>query len=630
MKYGITLLIAALFVWISAVSAQDFLSENGKPLTREQSIQRIITASEKECRDLIPAIARLLGNKDLSHAARYFLERINDPKATEALRTALTEVKDPLLLTGILNSIGMKEDAQSSDAIKPFLDHSNLTIAHAAALALGKIADDRAKNILLDAWLKAEVERKDAFGFGMVTLAALLNKKGNKASSAAVYQNMIKLTDVPVYWKIVAFEGLLPLLVGQEKIDLLNDIAESDNPKIVQILFSAARLESDRSVYLSTIMNKFESFNLRNKLAAVQFLAETDTSAIRDFILSLIQSDSVDSDVRECALSGLGRIGNLQTAQALLLEKPDPKYFKIVVSMPDPAINSFVLDHLKKRSLSNRALWIQLAAGRKITAALDIFREDLNAKDKEIQNAAILAAGSTGSLEEIGSLLDQANQENSKLVFDSVRALALGSNDPEKSAAAIASRFDHCPSDLQILLLDLFGEIRGKKALETVLKTIGTTDSVLSDNGVRVLASWKSNDCAPYLVYLAKNHPNGKFRTRALRGYIRILKLSTENNDKRLSLCQEAFSLSTRTDERALAIEAMGRIPSENALRQVVQFFSDDALRGHAYNAAVNIIEHLSDPLSSYAKDTLKKVYAVTINKDLKIRIAKIQTTRCK
>jgi hypothetical protein len=96
--------------------------------------------------DSVPALAPLLSDAELSHAARLGLEAIPDPAADEALRGGLTQVKGDLLV-GVLNSIGARRDRQAVAGLGRLLGDNAPAIASAAAAALGKIAGPEAAHL---------------------------------------------------------------------------------------------------------------------------------------------------------------------------------------------------------------------------------------------------------------------------------------------------------------------------------------------------------------------------------------------------------------------------------------------------------------------------------------------------
>ena len=86
----------------------------------------------------VPALAELLPDKDLSHMARYALERIPAPEAAQALRDALPKI-DNALKMGVIGSLGVRQDAASVPALVALLGDADATVARSAALALGAI-----------------------------------------------------------------------------------------------------------------------------------------------------------------------------------------------------------------------------------------------------------------------------------------------------------------------------------------------------------------------------------------------------------------------------------------------------------------------------------------------------------
>ncbi|MCF7960734.1 MAG: hypothetical protein K9M08_08320, partial [Pirellula sp.] len=86
----------------------------------------------------VSTVAELLADKDLSHMARFALERNPAPEAAQALRDALPRVAAPLKV-GIISSLGQRRDVASVASFAKMLNDTDGTIARSAALALGAI-----------------------------------------------------------------------------------------------------------------------------------------------------------------------------------------------------------------------------------------------------------------------------------------------------------------------------------------------------------------------------------------------------------------------------------------------------------------------------------------------------------
>ena len=99
--------------------------------------------------DCVPALANLLGEKELSHRARYALQSIPAPEAGKALRDAMPKLSGSLKI-GVIGSLGSRRDAECVAAMAACLTDTDTAIAAAAAHALGSIGNGDAAKALTD------------------------------------------------------------------------------------------------------------------------------------------------------------------------------------------------------------------------------------------------------------------------------------------------------------------------------------------------------------------------------------------------------------------------------------------------------------------------------------------------
>ena len=156
----------------------------------------------------VPAIARLLPDKDLSHMARYALESNPAAEAGAALRDALPQV-DGALKVGVISSLGDRRDEASVQSLAALVDGPDVAVARAAATALGDIRTLQASQAL------ANCEPSDAAVIAAVTDAALscaesLLAAGNKTAALSVYKKYSAAE--PKHVQIAAKRGMLAAL----------------------------------------------------------------------------------------------------------------------------------------------------------------------------------------------------------------------------------------------------------------------------------------------------------------------------------------------------------------------------------------------------------------------------------
>ena len=137
----------------------------------------------------VSTVAELLVDKDLSHMARFALERNPAPEAAQALRDALPRVAVPLKV-GIISSLGQRRDVASVASLAKMLNDTDGTIARSAALALGAIRTSEAAKALSNAKANAP-ETQIAITDASLSCADSLLAVGNKSEALVIYKSLL-------------------------------------------------------------------------------------------------------------------------------------------------------------------------------------------------------------------------------------------------------------------------------------------------------------------------------------------------------------------------------------------------------------------------------------------------------
>ena len=172
-------------------AAQDFLC---------RQLMQVGTAAS------VPALATLLADKDLSHMARFALERIPGPEAGQALRDALPKVA-PELQAGILSTLGARGDAADVGLFASLLGDKHSSVAQAAAVGLGHIGSAAAADALAAAKPSDPATKATATDASFACAERLL-AAGKKADALAVYKRFAG-SDQPKHVRLAATRGML-------------------------------------------------------------------------------------------------------------------------------------------------------------------------------------------------------------------------------------------------------------------------------------------------------------------------------------------------------------------------------------------------------------------------------------
>jgi HEAT repeat protein len=102
---------------------------------KAKACQQLAVVGDKSA---VPALAALLGDEKLSHYARFGLEPNPDASAGDALREAMGKLTGKLRV-GVINSLGVRRDTKSIEALALLMRGADVDAAKAAAAALARI-----------------------------------------------------------------------------------------------------------------------------------------------------------------------------------------------------------------------------------------------------------------------------------------------------------------------------------------------------------------------------------------------------------------------------------------------------------------------------------------------------------
>ena len=157
-------------------------------------------AKDYACRQLrimgtaacVPVLEKLLADAELSHMARYALERIPDPQAGQALERQLGKLNGNLKI-GVISSLGTRGQVGASKPVgllRPLLKDPDDAVAGAAAVALGRIGSVEANKALASP--KPRPTLVAVFAEASLACAERLLAEGHAKEAKATYERLLK------------------------------------------------------------------------------------------------------------------------------------------------------------------------------------------------------------------------------------------------------------------------------------------------------------------------------------------------------------------------------------------------------------------------------------------------------
>ena len=575
------------------------LQSDAAPLDKAQACQRLALVGTKEA---VPALAALLADERFNSYARFGLQPIPDPSVDDALRDALGKLHGRLL-AGVINSIGVRRDVKAVGALTKLASDPTSEVAPVALAALGKIATPEATEALQRALAGGSAAVHDAAADAcLVSVDRLLAQ--DKREEAVRLCDAVRRADVSRQFRAAATRGAilarqsagLPLLLEQLKVDdgdmfgmalrtsrelpggdvTRSLIAELDTlPPARQALLIRAIGDRQDAAALAAMRKRAAGGPKEVRLAAIQVLGQMgDVSAVAMLL--------------ETAVSGEPALA--QAAQASLTK------------LHGSAVDAAIVTNLHHGDPQARALLLDLVAQRAIASALPAVLKAADDPDEQIRLAAIKTLGRIAGLKEIAiltnRLLAAKSSHETAALQEALKVACTRIPDRDACAGQLLDCLPNAPIASKRFLLEVLGSVGGARALKGVSAAAEDANEDLQDAATQVLGQWMTADAAPELLNLAKTLRSDKFRIRALRGYIRILRQMNLPTEQKLAMCEAAFGAAQRDEERRLVLAALGRIPSVKALSMVVPHLANPALAEEAGASALAVAEKIvqTDP----------------------------------
>jgi HEAT repeat protein len=574
-------------------------------------------------KDAVPALVPLLADARLSSWARIALEVIPDPAADEALRQASGQLQGRLLV-GVINSIGVRRDAQGVECLLARLKDADAEVASAAAVALGRIGGPAAVKALEPSLGNGPAAVRSAVAEGCILCAEKFLSGGKREEAVRLY-DLVRKADVPKQRILEAIRGAI--LARQEAgVPLLIEQLKSPDKAAFAVGLRVARELAGREV-TDALLAELGRMTQERQGLLILALADRGDTAVLGAVLQAAKSGP--HQARLAAVRVLQRLGNASCLPVLLNAAMETNNelsqtaLAVLAEMPGKDVDDDLAARLAKAEGKARQVLIQLAGRRSIAAATPALLRAADDPDAATRAAALTALGATVEFRDlpvlIVRLVHPQNPEDAAAAQKALSAACQRMPDPEACAQKLVAAMSQAPLPAKCRCLEILTAVGGAQALAAVAAAARDANPEIQDAASRLLGEWMNVDAAPVLLDLAKTAADEKYKIRAVRGYIRLARQFTMPDADRARMCRIAMETAQRDAEKKLVLEVLERYPSGDTLQLALEAAKIPALKNDAAAIAMVIAQRVGGGAD------LQKVMAEMGQRRVRVEILKAE-----
>ncbi len=544
--------------------------------------------------EAVEVLAGILSDKDLSHMARFALQRIPGPEADEALCKAVTTLAGTLRI-GVIHCLGERGSTGAVGALSDCLAGADPDTAAAAAGALGKIGGNEA-----DAALKRALDKGNARLFAAVAEARL--RCADRFLAGGEVRRGLEICRglyAPGMPPEVCRAALAVLAVREENgFSRILEALRHGHPALADVAVDLIRRGFPGAAVTKKLVEELPDLTLHRRSLLVKALGERGDTIART--AALAAADSPDAELSIAGLEALGSLGNDEDVEVLLaaaVKKSDAgKAARLSLrKMRSPAVNPALIRALPGAGAGGKVVLIETLQARQSPGAVPVLLTAARDEDRKVRRAAFTALNRLARGKDVSDLITLVLDTRTKEQKSARRALASACRLLEDKTARlhlVLEAMKGAEAPMRCALLPVLSLLGGDRALEEARAAMKDSDAEVLDTAVRALCNWSDAEPVKEVLDIARKSENKTHRVLALRGYARLVGiLGRKDGEKCVKMYLDGLAAAREVREKKLMISGLGKLKRISAMKVVQPHLEDEDLRGEAEAAIVRLAE---------------------------------------
>jgi HEAT repeat protein len=578
----------------------------------------------------VPALEKMLSNKDTAEMACYALRTNPWDAASQALREALGRA-DHQTKIRIINILGDRKDTAAVDQLIALLESDSPEIAQAAAISLGAIGTHEVEDLIGHT-------RSTASGKMRVALTRAWLRC---AESHA--QNNRMLHAFTIYLRL--FDGAESMSVRRSALVSAMNTRYPDSAS----LMVAAIQQDDTMLRAAAIANSplLEGPEVTELLISLLKTAETDTKGL--LIEALGQRDdpmvknaitqatgSTDIDVRIAAYNALARVGDASSAALLcnaLNQNPTGPQVDTILAclrrISADGADRAIVEALKDAEAPAKILLIRVISDRRYRLAGGTLSGYAGDKNPAVAKAALRAIGSLAGCQGMGRIINLMLESSDAGVRSEAAAAIIAvtrrGQYEETTGQLILTRLKEVDSAAgKCTLMRILPATPGEEPLKYLQTASKDLDAEIRDCAVRAMARYPEPNAAETLLDIFETTDTPAHRIVALQGCIRLCRTTDMPAERAAKLYRRAMQQAATAAEQKLILSGLTEAAHPEALKIAIDAMGRPAVKTEAALAVVALAEKLSATDPAIASAGAKKILGDSELSDLHPRAQQV------
>ena len=338
----------------------------------------------------------------------------------------------------------------------------------------------------------------------------------------------------------------------------------------------------------------------------------------------LAAASSGDEAVRTAAFGALGRVGNAASVPLLLGIAAGSSGAEQAAArqglqrVRGAEIDAALAATAERGELPLRAEAIRTLAARSAVSAVPLLLKTAEDDNEAVRIESLVALGVLAdppTLPGLVKLLAAAPTAGQRTAAEkAVLATCQRSQDTDAAAAIVVAALPGSNADSHCALLRVVARVPSGRSLEELRAARRNPDAAVQDTAIRGLTDWPDARAIADMPEIARTAESLPHKVLALRGLVRMAALSGGREPAETAkLLGEALALASRSEEKKMALAALGDVPHLAALELASGCLTDKELELEAATAVVKLAKRVQSNHPAQSKAAVQKILDVCI-----------------